>query len=214
MPDRTSASTRTSRASCCCSPSPSTPARTAPTSNACSSPVDSSSRPEACPTDTRPATGVSPNRVRCRTAASAPAAGRRLRFLPSGANGPHALATIQTCNIGVEPAFCDPGGHKPSPPAKPPTTFCSGSLGLSTRQRLLCTCHCVSGPPTSGASVKRAPNGSMYIADTSVFTPLRIWYTSDSGYLESRMWLSLTYAHFTKCSVPVIPSLIERNPSA
>ena len=61
---------------------------------------------------------------------------------------------------GVLLALPVPGGHEPSPAVNLAMIFCSGS---SVRHRLLCTCHCVRGPPTSGTSANVLPNGSWYI---------------------------------------------------
>src|SRR5258708_13353748 len=98
--------------------------------------------------------------------------------MPSGAaNGPHALGTTHTCSIGVLPAFDDPGGHVPLIAVNPDTVFCVGS---SVRHRSLCTCHCVSAPPTSGASLKRLLNGSMYSAAALCCVPFRTSQANDA----------------------------------
>src|SRR5579862_6894534 len=96
----------------------------------------------------------------------------------SAANGPHGFGVIHTCSIGVLPALLVPGGHVPSSDVSPATIFC---CGLFVRQRLRCTCHWVSDPPTSGTCANVLPNGSMYIAATACCSPFLTSYTTDSG---------------------------------
>src|SRR5262245_7521872 len=95
----------------------------------------------------------------------------------SAANGPHGFGTTHTCSIGADPSFDDPGGHLPLTPVIDDTTFCNGSLGLSARQRSSCTCHWVSGPPTSGTSAKLLPGGNEYIAAARNCLPFLRSYT-------------------------------------